>query len=51
MQVPFAGFTPHRTHLPLRPSRLRRIGLIAIGRALEVDVALIDLRFYWAANV
>jgi hypothetical protein len=30
---------------------LRRIGLVAIGRALEVDVALVDLRFYWAAKV
>lgn len=44
--LPFSGFIPHRTERPLRPSRLRRVGLVAIGREFEVDVAIGDIRFY-----
>jgi hypothetical protein len=45
-QLPFGGFVPHRTERPLRTSRLRRIGLVAIGRQFEVDLAIGDIRFY-----
>ncbi|SNT27896.1 CIA30 family protein [Tropicimonas sediminicola] len=44
--LPFAEFTPHRTDQPLRLERLRRIGVVAIGRAFEADVAIADIRFY-----
>ena len=44
--LPFAAFTPHRLETPLDASRLRRIGLVAIGRPGAVDLALGDLRFY-----
>jgi hypothetical protein len=44
--LPFARFTAHRTERPLRPSRLRRIGLVAIGREFEVDLAIGNIRFY-----
>jgi hypothetical protein len=44
--LPFAGFVPHRLEAPLDVSRLRRIGLVAIGRPGPVDLALGDLRFY-----
>lgn len=44
--LPFAGFTPHRTDQPLRLERLRRIGVVAIGRTFEADVAIADIRFY-----
>lgn len=44
--LPFEGFAPYRTERPLRPSRLRRIGLVAIGREFEADVAIGDIRFY-----
>jgi hypothetical protein len=46
VQLPFAAFHAHRVTAPLAPARLTRIGLVAIGRAFEADVALADLRFY-----
>lgn len=45
VQLPFDTFVPHRTDVPLDPRRLRRIGVVAIGRAFAVDVALGGLRF------
>jgi adhesin HecA-like repeat protein len=46
VRLPFAGFTPYRTETALDLSRLRRLGVIAIGRAFEADVAVAGLRFY-----
>lgn len=46
ISLPFAGFVPHRTDMPFRPSVLRRVGLVAIGRAFAVDLCLADIRFY-----
>jgi len=51
LHLPFTGFTPHRTEYPLRTDRLRRLGIIAIGRAFQADVALADIRFYAAQTV
>jgi hypothetical protein len=45
-RLSFAAFVPHRTDVPFDPARLRRIGLIAIGRAFEADLAVADLRFF-----
>ncbi|MEL7046798.1 MAG: CIA30 family protein [Pseudomonadota bacterium] len=45
-RVPFAAFLAQRTDHPLNPARLRRIGLIAIGEARRVDVAITELRFF-----
>ena len=45
-RLPFKDFLPQRTDRPLNPARLRRIGLIAIGEARRVDVAIAELRFY-----
>lgn len=45
ISFPFSGFTPHRTEIALNPARLRRIGLVAIGRAFSADLALADVRF------
>jgi len=44
--LPFAGFTPHRLDAPLDLSTLRRIGIVAIGRAFAADVAIAGLRFF-----
>ena len=44
--LPFSGFTPHRTDIPLDLRRLRRLGLVAIGRAFEADLAVSGVRFY-----
>lgn len=40
LRFPFAGFVPHRTDASLDPSRLRRVGVLAIGRAFEADVSV-----------
>lgn len=50
LRLPFDRFVPHRTERPLRISRLRRIGLIAIGREFEADLAIADIRFYAEAS-
>lgn len=39
-RLPFAGFLPHRTDASLDPSRLQRVGVLAIGRAFEADVSV-----------
>lgn len=49
-RLPFTDFRPHRTARALNTRGLRRIGLIAIGEARAVDVALGDLRFYRDAD-
>jgi hypothetical protein len=38
--LPFSQFLPHRLEAPLDLRRLRRIGLVAIGRAFAADLAL-----------
>jgi hypothetical protein len=42
----FNAFRPHRIDLPLDTSRLRRIGLLAIGAAGPADVAICSLGFF-----
>lgn len=46
VHLPFEGFVPHRTERALRTSRLRRIGLVAIGREFDADISIGDIRFY-----
>ena len=48
VSLPFSGFAPHRTERPLNVARLRRIGIVAIGREFEADIAISDIRFYAA---
>ena len=45
VQLPFDHFVPYRTDIPLDTRRLRRIGVVAIGRAFAPDLALGGLRF------
>jgi Complex I intermediate-associated protein 30 (CIA30) len=45
VQLPFDHFVPYRTDVPLDTYRLRRIGVVAIGRAFSADLALSGLRF------
>jgi hypothetical protein len=45
-QLPFANFDAHRISVPLAPAKLRRIGLVAIGRAFEADLAIGGIRLY-----
>ena len=46
LRIPFGAFSAHRLSAPLDLQRLRRIGLLAIGTAREVDVSLARLSFY-----
>jgi hypothetical protein len=48
VRLPFGAFAAHRIDAPLDLSRLRRLGVVAIGRAfaVDVDVAIAGLRFY-----
>ena len=41
----FGDFVPYRTETPLDHRRLRRIGVVAIGRAFSADLAIGGLRF------
>ena len=46
IKLPFTDFEPHRITSPLDLKSLRRIGIVAIGKAFRADVALSGLRFY-----
>lgn len=43
VRLPFAGFAPHRIEAGLDVARLRRLGVVAIGRAFHADVAVAGL--------
>ena len=40
----FEEFVPYRTDVPLNTQRLRRIGVVAIGRAFSADLAVGGVR-------
>lgn len=46
IQFPFLIFEPHRSEKVLRPARLRRIGVVAVGRVFQADVAVSDVRLF-----
>lgn len=46
LRLPFADFQPYRTQAPLDRTRLRRLGIVAIGRAFTADLSVGGLRFY-----
>jgi hypothetical protein len=45
VQLPFQQFIPYRTNIPLNTRRVRRVGIVAIGRAFSADLAVGGLRF------
>ncbi|MFN3225700.1 MAG: CIA30 family protein [Hyphomicrobiales bacterium] len=45
-RIPFSDFAPHRIDVPLDVTKLRRIGILGIGRAFEVDLSLGGIQFY-----
>ncbi|MFP4127167.1 MAG: CIA30 family protein [Alphaproteobacteria bacterium] len=49
VHLPFAAFTAHRLDAPFAVRRLRRLGIVAIGRAFTADVAVGGVRFYGAS--
>ena len=46
IDLSFEVFTPYRLEVPLDLTQLRRIGLVAIGRAFHADLAVAKLQFY-----
>ena len=46
VRLPFDKFEPSRTQAPLDIRRLRRFGIIAIGRAFDADVSIAGVRFF-----
>jgi D-alanyl-D-alanine dipeptidase len=46
VDLPFSAFTPHRLDAALDLTRLRRLGLVAIGRAFSADLAIAKIAFY-----
>ena len=46
LRVPFGDFAPHKTDATFDPARLRRVGVLAIGREFHADIAVAGLRFY-----
>lgn len=46
LRIPFAELEPYRTDAPFDPARLRRLGVVAVGRAFEAEVAVAGLRLY-----
>jgi hypothetical protein len=50
VQLAFADFTPHRVDAALDLATLRRIGIVAIGRAFTADLAVGGVRLVEAAG-
>ena len=46
VRAPFAELEAHRTDRSFDAARLRRLGVVAIGREFEADVAVGDVRLY-----
>lgn len=46
LTLPFDIFQPYRTDVPFDPTKLRRVGVVAVGRAFQADVAVADFGFY-----
>lgn len=46
LRLPFSRFEPYRTGAPLDVHRLKRIGLVAIGREMQADLCLGRIAFY-----
>ena len=43
--LPFGTFEPYRIDTPFDRSRLRRLGIVAIGRDFTADLCIADVRF------
>lgn len=46
VDLPFADFVPYRLEAPLDVTQLRRIGLVAIGRAFTADLMASSIALY-----
>ncbi len=46
LRLPFAQFEPHRLVPALDLTRLKRLGIVAIGRAMRADICVAEIGFY-----
>jgi hypothetical protein len=46
LKLPFSSFRPHRLVPALDVARLRRVAIVAIGRAMQADVCVAEIGFY-----
>jgi hypothetical protein len=46
IRLPFQQFAPHRIDAPLNPAEIRRVGVVAIGRAFEADLCVGRVALY-----
>lgn len=46
VRVPFADLEAYRTSARFSAGELRRVGVLAVGRAFTADIAVSDVRFY-----
>jgi hypothetical protein len=46
LRLPFDSFQPHRTDKPFDKSKLRRLGVVAIGREMQADICIARLSLY-----
>jgi Complex I intermediate-associated protein 30 (CIA30) len=46
LRLPFASFQPYRIDKPLDLSKLRRLGVVAIGREMRADICIARLTLY-----
>ena len=45
-RLDFSVFVPHKTAIPLDVRRLRRIGVLGIGREYDADISVSGVRFF-----
>lgn len=46
VRVPFSRFEPYRVNAPLDRSRLKRLGLVAVGRAFTANLCVAKIALY-----
>lgn len=46
LHLPFSDFEPHRLVPALDPTRLKRLGIVAIGRRMHADLCVAEIGFY-----
>ncbi|GLI94825.1 CIA30 family protein [Methylocystis echinoides] len=46
LRLPFSSFAPNRTDIPLNIHRLRRLGILGIGRQFFADISVGGVRFF-----
>ncbi len=46
VRLPFSAFEPHRLVPALDPTRLKRLGIVAIGQAMTAEVCVAEIGFY-----